>query len=258
MNKALNLFLIFTAITLMACKNSKKEKESEPQLSQKEVKRDLNDFLVFENLLMKDDIENAEYINITFTKEGALFTKAQPTYIKIPFSKLNLSQGFNLSFSFITTDDDGRKPQSFIAFVDQYSSPSRIPFYVYYPGNRISGVNGKQAFWAEDYNPEKGSSRAYYDSFKLSKDKFYFVSVNLTETKLDIYVNTELYASFEGLTPHDYNVENISIGALVSNDNVTYPFAGNIHGLKIFNRPLEESEIVKVFNEQPVINGVEY
>lgn len=258
MNRTLSFLIVFTAFTVLSCKNPKKEKEVEPQLSQKEEKRDLNEFLVFENLLMKDDIENAEYKNITFTKEGALFTKVQPTYIKIPFSDLNLSQGFNLSFSFTTTDDDGRKPQSLIAFVDQYSSPSRIPFYVYYPGNRISGVNGKQALWAEDYNPANGYSRSYYDSFKLSKDRFYFISVNVTETKVNIFVNTELYASFEGLTPHDYKVENISIGALVSNENVTYPFAGNIHGLKIFNRPLEETEIVKVFNGQPVINGVEY
>ena len=250
------LFLVVLAM-LFSCKEEKKQDSVEKTKVVQETKeRDINDLLVFENLLMEQNINKAEYKKIEFNNHGAIFNKDKtaPTYIKIPFSDLNISNGFNVSFSFKTIDDDGTKPQSLIAFSDKFSSASRVPFYLYFPGNKVSGVYGKQLFWAEKYDAQLGYSRAYYDSFKLNKDQFYFVSVNFNGTKSDIYINSELYASFEGLSPHQFNSDHILIGALLPNDEVANPFAGNIHGLKIFSQPLTEDEIVSVFNSQPQID----
>lgn len=244
---SLGLFLF------LSCKENKHEETTTP-VGEKQEQRNIEDFVVFENLLMEQDIKNAEYNNIKFNKSGAIFSKDISTYIRIPFSDLTLNEGFNISFSFKTIDDDGTKPQSLIAFVNKFSSAHRIPFYVYYPGNKVSGVFGEQLFWAENYDAENGNSRAYYDSFKLSKNQFYFVSVNFDGYKAEIFVNSELYASFDDLKKHDLKFDNILIGALLQNDVISKPFAGNIHGLKIFKQPLTEKEIVSLFNSQPEID----
>ena len=238
---------------MVSCKEKGKQETKQSFELKKTEKRSVEDLIVFENLLMTDDIKTAEYKNINFDQNGALFSKNIDTYIKIPFSNLDLNRGFNVSFSFKTIDDDGTKPQSLIGFADKYSSASRLPFYVYYPGNKISGVYGKQLFWAENYNAENGYSKEYYDSFQLNKDQFYFVSVNFNGTKVDIYINSELYASFEDLSAHEFKFDHILIGALLSNNELANPFVGYIHGIKVFNQPLQEGEITSIFNSQPEI-----
>ena len=77
--------------------------------------------------------------------------------------------------------------------------------------------------------------------------------MNINGSKAEIYVNSELYAYFENLLPHDLKVNHILIGALLSNNEIANPFAGNIHGLKVFKQPLSEKEIVFLFNSQPEI-----
>ena len=158
-----------------------------------------------------------------------------------------------MSFTFKTFDEKGTEPQTLIAFSDKYSSPSRIPFYIYYPGNKISGVYGKQLLWADKYDAKNGYSRAYYDSFKLNKDKYYFVSVNYTGSSVQIYVNSELYASFDNLNIHDYKFDHLLIGSLLKNGNLQYPFNGLFYGLSIFNKPLKEIEITSLFNSQALL-----
>ena len=258
MKKIVSLLVVLTIF--VSCKEEKKQdSREEMKVIQEKKERDFNDFLVFENSLMSQNVEGATYNNIKFDKYGAVFRKSitSPTYIKIPFSDLILNDGFNVSFSFKTIDDDGKKPQSLIAFSDKISSASRVPFYVYFPANKVSGVYGKQLLWADKYDAQYGNSRAYYDSPQLKKDQFYFVSVNFDGASVKIYVNSELYASFEELTQHNFKFDHLVIGALVQGDSTSKPFAGNIHGLKIFSKPLSEAEIVGVFNKQPVLD-VEY
>lgn len=247
--------LLLVLVVLVSCKEDKKENNESTKTNETIEPRKIEDIMVFENLLMEENIEDADYNNIKFDTQGAIFSKskASPTYIRIPNFELDLNKGFNVSFWFKTDDDDGTKPQSLIAFADKFSSASRVPFYVYFPGNRVSGVFGKQLLWAEEFNAQNGNSREYYDSFQLSKDQFYFVSVNINGSKAEIYVNSELYAYFENLLPHDLKVNHILIGALLSNNEIANPFTGNIHGLKVFKQPLSEKEIVFLFNSQPEI-----
>jgi len=247
------ILLISLVFITISC-NSKKEKKETPVKEKVEVKKNINDFLIFNNTLTKQDIETAEYKNITFQKEGAVFTRdaKKPTYIKIPFTNLDFKQGFNVSFTFNTSFDDGRKPQSLITFANKYTSGSRSPLYIYTPGNKISGVYGTQLLWADGYKKENGRSKAYFNSFKIKKDKDYFVSVNYDgKSTLEIYLNSELYAKFEDLKPHDLKSQFLVIGAILRGEKVSGRFEGTIYGVKIFNTSLTESEIAKLFNTQP-------
>lgn len=247
------LILIFCIAAVTVSCNSK-EKKTEAVIEKKvEVKRNMNDFLIFDNALTEENIEDAEYKNITFQKEGAVFTREskKPTYIKIPFTDFDFNQGFNISFTFKTTFDDGRKPQSFIAFIGKRSSASRIPLYLYLPGNKISGVYGEQSLWAENYDKKNKRSRMFFDSYKIQKEASYFVSVNFNGDTINIYLNSELYATYEGLKPHQFKSEYLLIGAMMQAEKVMLPFEGTMYGLKIYNKPLEEKEIVSLFNKQP-------
>lgn len=254
MKKILSVLLVLSI--LVSCKEEKKQYTNAKTVTETKEERNINDFLVFENLLMEQNIEGAKYNNVVFDPQGAIFTKnkTSPTYITIPNIKLDLNKGFNVSFSFKTDDDDGTKPQSLIALTDKFSSASRAPFYVYFPGNRISGVFGKQLLWAEDYDAQNGNSKEYYDSFQLNKDQFYFVSLNFDGSSIQIFVNAELYASFENLHLIDFSPNQIQIGSLLQNEYIYNPFSGKIHGLKIFNKGLDISEILDLFNSQPEID----
>jgi hypothetical protein len=247
------IFVICTFLALVSCKESTKET---PQiLEEKTETRNINNHLIFENKLVKKDIDNSEYSNILFKKEGAVFTRdnEKPTYIKIPFSSLDYSKEFNVSFTFKTTFGDGSKPQSLLAFVNNSSTTFQIPFYLYLPRKKISGVYGDQLLYYENYDKDNSESNVFKSSKEIGVDKNYFVSVNYTsENGIDIYVNSYLYATFNDLTPHELKSTHLIIGTMIQAGKPIIPFEGEIYGLKIYNKALLESEIVELFNSQPL------
>jgi hypothetical protein len=253
MKKIMSLLVLL--VIFVSCKEEKKQDTTTKPVVEKPEERDINDFLVFENLLMEQNIEEAEYKNVQFTKEGVLFggTKEKHSYVKIPYNNLDLTNGFNVSFSFLTTSDDGRFPQGLVTLMDKFSSPAKAPFLLYFPANKVSGTFGEQCLWAESYDRNNGYSRAYYDSFQLNANKTYFVSANFNENKIEIYVNSELYASFDQIEPHSLKVEHILIGAVPIGPDFNNFFQGTVHGLKIFDEALSETEIIEVYNEQPYL-----
>lgn len=220
----------------------------------------LEDTTVFEHTFLEKNLEDEiAYNNVISQSNGMLFAQNTnlPSYIIMPFSNLNLSRPFNVSFSYNTSSNDGTKPQSFIALVDDHSSPSRdIPLFIYSAGKRITGVYGDQALWAQNYVREEGESRGYYDSYQLNSNEFYFVSINFTGSAINIYVNSELYASFDNIKPHNLKYKSMIIGALPQGNTFVTQFYGIIHGLKIFSRALSEKEIVSVYNNQPYVEMV--
>ncbi len=247
------IILVCVLTVIVSCNNT--PKKTTPLQKKKLEPRNINDFLIFENLLVKNDIENAEYSNIHFQKEGAVFSRnpEKPTYIKTPFSNLDFSQEFNVSFTFRTSFDDGRKPQSFLAFVNKNSTTFQIPLYLYLPRNKISGVYGEQLLYYENYSKKNKESKVFLSSSKIGVDKLYFVSVNHTsDNSIEIFVNSDLYATFSGLSIHDFKSTHLIIGAMIQSEKAILSFEGTIYGLKIFSKALKESEIVKLFNSQPL------
>jgi len=247
-----SLILIFV---LVSCKNNNKTETVKTPVNKAEERPSLNESLIYELKLMAKPVRNIELNNINFSNDGAIFFEnSVESYLKISDINIDLSKPFNISYSYKTNINDGSKPQTFLAFVDKYSSPAKsIPLYMYSAGNRITGVYGNQTLWANDYDRTQGESKAYYDSYQLGANEFYFVSINFIGNTIEIYVNSELYASFEGIAPHNLMFESLVIGSLPQGDNFVSPFKGVIHGLKIFNKSLSTNEIVEVYNGQPYV-----
>lgn len=253
------LYSLIITLALVSCNDNNKTKVVEESVIKTEKQLPtLNEALVYELKLTSKPIENIELKNVDFKNIGAVFfDNSNVSYLKISELNLNLGEPFNISFSYNTSSNDGSKPQTFLAFVDKYSSPARtIPLYIYTAGKRITGVYGNQTLWANSYDRTQGESKAYFDSYQLGANEFYFVSINFTGASMEIYINSELYASFENIKPHDLNFESLIIGSLPQGDGFVSPFKGAIHGLKIFNKSLSTEEIVEVYNGQPYVETI--
>ncbi|MGF1555750.1 LamG-like jellyroll fold domain-containing protein [Paucihalobacter sp.] len=253
---AYSFILLFV---LLSCKNENAAKTIKESALNVETKQaSLNESMVLEMKLLSRPSENIELKNLDFNNDVAtFFGNQEDSYIKIPEVNLDLSNPFNVSFSYNTNSEDGSKPQTFIAFVDKYSSPARtIPLYIYTAGKRITGVYGDQTLWANNYDRTQGESKTYFDSYQLSANEFYFISINFTGNTLEVYVNSELYTSFKNINPHGLKFENVIIGSLTQGSDYVSPFKGMLYGLKIFNKSLSMAEIVEVYNAQPYVDAV--
>lgn len=249
-----NLLALSLAIALyFSCNIGAKEVNIKSK-AQAEVKRDINSLLAYQSLLFKNQ-DNFEPGGVFFNEQGVTFgIQGNPCYLKINEVDFDLSKPFNISFTYKTFSGDGSKPQTLLSFQDKFSSPSSIPFFIYTAANRITAVYDKQALWAVDYEPKGEMSRQFYDSFVLDKDNFYFISINFDGEKIDIYVESELYASFDQVTSSERPFSDLILGAIVSKrNNYLLPFKGTIHGLKLFNTSLTEREIIMLYNNQPVL-----
>ena len=246
------LLLAFVIMSAFSCKKNQ-DKAIMPK-KEKIEKQKINDFLIFENDLTKKNINGAEYSNIVFKKDGAVFSRdvTLPTYIKIPFSNLDLSKEFNVSFVFKTTFSDGQKPQSFLLFVNDSITLQARPLYLYLPRNRVSGMYGRQHLYYENYDKNRGVSNSFLNSQSIKTNNYYFVSVNYTiDNTIQIYVNSDLYATFNNVMPHNLKTTSIIIGALKVGGKVSTRLEGVMYGLRIYKKSLSESEIVSVFNSFP-------
>ena len=164
---------------------------------------------------------------------------------------IDLNKEFNISFWFKFNDDFGPKPPALFVYKNKYSSPSNSPFYIFLPAKRVSGVIGNQMLFAENYNSQQGYSRKYYDSFQLSPSTIYFLSINKKDSKLQIYVNSELYSEYDNLIYSNQKGEEIYLGVFPHDSEFKNPFEGSIKGLKIYSRALIENEIVDLYNSEP-------
>ena len=240
---------------LVSCKNDNKQSEegrTEEGIEVNEV--NINSLLVFEEDLTELPKVTLDSKNVLFSNKGAQFGKKEDSssYILLNSFDLDLSKGFSVNFAYTTDNDDGSRPQALIGFIDQYSSLARsIPLYIYSAGKRITGVYGNQSLWAESYDRINGESKDYYDSYQLSAEELYFVTINFSGTSIDIYVNSEIYASFQGITPHNLNFSKFIIGALPQGEEYLSQYSGNIYGVKVFQKSLSEKEIIELYNELP-------
>ena len=93
-SKRLVTFLL-VLVVLVSCKEDKKENNESTKTNETIEPRKIEDIMVFENLLMEENIEHADYNNIKFDTQGAIFSKSKvsPTYIRIPNFELDLKKG---------------------------------------------------------------------------------------------------------------------------------------------------------------------
>ena len=234
---------VYVFLSILISITSCSTKEKTPQ--KKVPSRDITSYLVYENDLRSDEIKSAEIENVLFDAYGATFlgNEQAPSFIKIPFSSLNLQKPFNISFDFEVFEDDNNTPKALVALIDKFSSPSRAPLIIYFPWKRVSGAFGRQLLWAEKYNLKRGYSSRFFDSFQLSPNTTYNLSMNYAQGRMEFYIDNELYMIFDGIKQHDLTHEHILLGALPQKEGYKYFLNGRIANLKIFNTALTEAEI---------------
>lgn len=245
-----NIFIIFLISTItIACKENKSttiKDELDPIQSNSK-----SNGLVFENNLTQENIQGADYNNVVLSDQGAKFSSDELSFIRIPANNIDLNSEFNISFWFKFDGDFGPKPPALFVLKNQYSSPSNAPLYIFLPARKVSAVFGKQKLFATNYDPDQGYSREYYDSFQLSPGVFYFLSVSYSNSKLQIFVNSELYAEYQNLISPETKGEEIYLGAFPFDNQYKSPLDGNLKGLKIHSKALSQKELVELYNSEP-------
>ncbi len=193
--------------------------------------------------LIKD--EGLYQQNINYSNMGVGFEYQNfPAFVKIDSLDLNLNKGFNISFWFKFTGDDPRKEQMLFSIRDFHYERKCINFWI--AGYRLTGKINTNNLWAKDYNYQNGGSREYYDLFQLELGKYYFFSANITSNKLEVYLNSELYAEYVDLRETEININTIYLGILEEDKSFKYQFQGNIRNLVLFERTLNTNEVEKL------------
>lgn len=193
--------------------------------------------------------DNSKSNNINFSEKGAFFNNNKaPSYVLLDSLNINKSNNYNFSFWFQYTGEDASNEQMIFSVIDTLNKRKNINFWI--AGKRITGKINTNNLWAKDYNYEKGESHSYYDLFQLELGKFYFLSINIFEDKAEVYINSELYASYEGLKETSINFHQIYFGVLNhTTEGFKYQFQGYLRNVTIFNKSLNQKEIETLSQE---------
>lgn len=180
--------------------------------------------------------------NVQFSKKGAKFTQKDSfSHIILDSLNLNKSSNKNISLWLKFDGEDARIPQMIFSIQDTTDLSKRFNMWV--AGKRITAVLNSNHLWANDYDYSKGRSKTYYDSYLLELGKYYFLSVNYTTQKVQIYINAELYQEFENLDGGTIEFHKIYLGIEPYHNKYRNPFIGHIRNINLFNQVLSEDEI---------------
>ena len=181
---------------------------------------------------------------ISFNTQGASFgTQDSPSYIQL--DSLTLVRGdFNISFWLRSTSEQGDFTQTFIRAHLSNNGASNLNLGL--GGFRITGNLNSNTFSAKNFAHGNAASREYYDLPRLEVGKYYFVSVNKSGGKIDIYVNAELYQDFDFDSDTDLVFDSILLGVLNTSGDYINQFSGNIRNLQVFGNILSADEIYSV------------
>lgn len=180
--------------------------------------------------------------DVQFSEKGAEFNGNDfPLYILLDSLNLEESTPKNISMWLNFEGEDARIPQMIFSIKD--TTDIRKRFNLWVAGRRVTAVLNGNPLWANEYDYSKGRSKAYYDSYLLERGKYYFLSVNYTPQKIQVYINAELYQQFEDIDGGHIDFHQIYLGAELFENEVRSPFIGYIRNLTLFNRKLNENEI---------------
>lgn len=185
---------------------------------------------------------------VVFNSEGAFFNDDENlAYIRINDFKKKVGNDFNLSF-WVRNIGEPKDSQVLINIKDTINSYKR--FKLWLGGRRLTGIFNSDHFWAKDYDYKNSKSKAYYDSYQLDNGRFYFLSLNVSRTKIEIFIDSEPYQTFKFAHGNSINIHEILIGAEESNRGLINQFSGNISFFKIFTTNLTLSEIYSLNREK--------
>ena len=185
---------------------------------------------------------------VVFNSEGAFFSGNENIpHIRINSFKERVGNDFNLSF-WVRNIGEPKDSQVLISIKDTIEGFKR--FKLWLGGRRLTGIFNSDHFWAKDYDYKNNKSKAYYDSHQLDKGRFYFLSLNVSKTKVEIFIDSEPYQTFKFAHGNSINIHEILIGAEDSNKGLINQFSGNISFFKIFTTNLTLSEIYSLNREK--------
>lgn len=183
--------------------------------------------------------------NIQFEQKGAIFDTID-SYLLLNNFKVKKNKDFNISFWFRTIGESN-KSQMLFSLRDTIENKNRFNLWI--AGNRLTGKINSEHLWAENYNYLNPKSKAYYDSPKLENGKYYFLSLNVHNEGVEIYINSEIYQFF--LISYDnINFHNLYLGIEKNQEEFDYQFKGAISKFKFYLRKLSNDEIFSVYNKE--------
>ena len=208
--------------------------------------------LQIEEPIMKLSLTEKDFFtssNVNFSKKGASFSYSRsPGYIKIDSLNVDAKNGFNLSCWFLLSGENAAKEQMLFSVYDKRTPTNSINFWI--AGRRLTQRVNTNSLWAKEYDYSMGASGDYYDLFELELGKFYFLSVNIFDNKVEVFINSELYARYDNLTNASLNYDELYLGSAKSgNGNFQFQYDGYIRNLTIFNKRLNALEIKTLSKE---------
>lgn len=180
--------------------------------------------------------------DVEFSAKGAEFTDNESlSHLLFDSLKLNKTVNKNISMWLKFDGQDARVPQMIFSIKDTTNSLKRFNMWI--AGRRVTAVLNSNHLWAKEYDYSKGRSKTYYDSYLLEPGMYYFLSVNYTPQKIQVYINAELYQEFENLESGDIQFHKIYLGKELTENEFRNPFMGHIRNLSFFDQTLSEDEI---------------
>lgn len=205
------------------------------------------------SLEKKDKVINK---NVLFSERGAYFSaEKSPSYIIIDSIKSRVADEFNISLWFNYNPDDAGMPKAILSVSDTTYLYNKLNLWI--AGDRITGEHNSNYLWAKDYDFNNGMSKYYYDLFRLEGGKYYFLSVNLNDNVLDIYINAEIYSRHKFDKDFNINLHLLYLGIKqYKQEKLDGQFYGYIRDITIFDKALSQNEIysLSVKSHQNVIH----
>lgn len=181
--------------------------------------------------------------NVLFSERGAHFDNEwAKSYIKIDSIKFNSTKEVNISLWFNFSSEDPGIPKSIFSVSDTTQLHNKLNIWV--AGDRITGEFNSNYLWAKEYDFKNGISKYFFDLFRLEGGKYYFLSINLINNVLEIYVNAELYSKHIFDNDFHINFHHIYLGVKqYRQERFDGEFIGYLKDISIFDKALSKDEI---------------
>lgn len=200
---------------------------------------------------------SSEGVNVTYSDRGAYFSYGNNSHIKIDSLGLANTEGYSIHFWVNCTGEEGTVAQNVISLRDTTTQSDMLDLWI--GGRKITGRWGNKHFWAKDLTPGNGYTKQYYDLFRIELGKYYFLSVNITKTYVEVFLNGEQYAKYTGFNmmhlPKDILFLGITTAA--NGERPKDEFQGYIRNVSIFPKTLHVAEI-KALSQQDYTTIFQY
>jgi len=113
--------------------------------------------------------------------------------------------------------------------------------------NRLGVMHQGIDLRKEEYVNNRDFTKYFMSLEQLKRKKIYFLAYVFLKNRVEIYVDGALYAKFDNV-PNLDNVNYVTLGGSWNNKGVNYLFNGCMDDLYIYDKALNEEEIIKLMD----------